>query len=140
MSETAKDFIIHAPGAKNCPFCGSDKITTNGPEWSRENDVACSIITCEGCGTRVDGFGNSYPEMYDAALVKWNRRADSEKPNDDTLEVRTVNFVNSLIWNVHQAFREKMAGADPDTKLEVVNAYLPLVTVLTDAAGKMMKK
>ena len=61
-------------GAKDCPFCGSNKIKA----MKKDNDsrtFRCVHIKCDVCMAQVPGFGDGYDKAFEEALAIWNGRA-----------------------------------------------------------------
>lgn len=72
------------PGAKPCPFCGSEEIVTESREHFEESFYkTCCLARCAECGAQIVGEpvmkkDGTYIEDYDTAqsqaLRMWNRR------------------------------------------------------------------
>lgn len=70
-------YEVKAKLAKKCPFCGSDKIKTDDPEWLKNGDLEVVRIKCDECGAEVTAYTNGCDPIggYREALKMWNRRA-----------------------------------------------------------------
>lgn len=72
------------PGAKPCPFCGSEEIMTESREHFMESTTkTCCFARCAECGAQIIGepvldkdgaFVEDYELAQSQVLRRWNRR------------------------------------------------------------------